>query len=464
MFNLLPDWAEKTPNHPALFTPDKSFTWSELEAYVRNIRWNLLRQGIEKNDVIALVSRNCPDLVFIYLALLEIGAVPAFVLPQPLVQLERKFRVIECSHVWWGKDSRKNFSDSELERAALHHEVVIKTNAPKGRVSEHNVSQSEPLASIVFTSGTTGEPKAVAHTAEQHEASANGLLEQLKFEQSDCWLLSLPVYHVSGLAIVWRWLYSGAQMKIGLGEHLSTDLEGVTHASLVATQLKRLLDSGSNLSLKRVLLGGSHIPTELTQRANQRGIETWVGYGMTEAASTVMAKRANSSGGVGYLLSGREIKLQGERIFIGGKTLAEGYYRRGKLTALSADGWFDSKDLGVWCGEELKVIGRADNLFISGGENIHCEEIEAVLNQHPSVVQAIILPVENKEFGHRPVALIQSDIAVEELKLAEWLADKLVKFKIPDAFYGMPELSNGSIKVSRSELKRWYEGELQLTD
>lgn len=454
-------WAEKQPEQIALYTPEGNYTWKELEAVVRNIRWNLIRQGIEKNDVIALVAKNCPDLLFIYLALLEIGAVPAFICPQPEMQLERKFKVLECSHVWWGKEARKNFSEEELVRAAQYHEVVIKTSAPQGRVSEHNVSQNSPLASIVFTSGTTGEPKAVAHTADQHIASAKGLLEQIKFEGEDCWLLSLPTYHVSGLAIVWRWLYSGAQMKIGLGEHLGKDLEGVTHASLVATQLKRLLDSGNPLTLKRVLLGGSHIPKSLTQRANQRGIETWVGYGMTEAASTVTAKRADSSEGVGYLLSGREIKLLDERIYIGGKTLAEGYYRKGKLTSLTADGWFDSKDLGVWAGDELRVIGRADNQFISGGENIHCEEIEAVLNRHPSISQAIIIPVKNREFGHRPVALVQTDTELEELDLSSWLADKLVKFKIPDAYYLMPNLDSGNIKVSRSELKRWYKKEVQ---
>ncbi|WP_375753302.1 o-succinylbenzoate--CoA ligase [Vibrio sp. HN007] len=461
MSTLVADWALKKPEQVALYTPGGSYTWKELEAIVRNIRWNLIRQGIEKNDVIALVAKNCPDLLFIYLALLEIEAVPAFICPQPEMQLERKFNVLECSHVWWGKESRKHFSEEELERAARYHEVVIKTDAPTGRVSEHNVSPSSPLASIVFTSGTTGEPKAVAHTASQHIASAKGLLEQITFESEDCWLLSLPTYHVSGLAIVWRWLFSGAKIKIGSGEHLGKDLEGVTHASLVATQLKRLLDSGNALTLKRVLLGGSHIPTDLTQRANQRGIETWVGYGMTEAASTVTAKRADSSEGVGYLLSGRKIKLQGETIFIGGKTLAEGYYRKGKLTSLTTDGWYNSKDLGVWVGDELKVIGRADNQFISGGENIHCEEIEAVLNRHPLISQAIIIPVKNREFGHRPVALVQSDATLEQLELSDWLADKLVKFKIPDAYYPMPEMDSGNIKVSRKALKSWYKKEVQ---
>ncbi|MEF1307556.1 AMP-binding protein, partial [Vibrio owensii] len=153
--------------------------------------------------------------------------------------------------------------------------------------------------------------------------------------------------------------------------NLAEDILGVSHASLVATQLKRLLDEQVELSLSHVLLGGSHVAHELALRAPQQGIETWLGYGMTEAASTVTAKQIDSISNAGHLLQNRDIRLVDERIYIGGQTLAAGYFKQGSVTSLlNENGWFDSKDLGEWQGDELKIIGRADNQFISGGENV----------------------------------------------------------------------------------------------
>lgn len=135
----------------------------------------------------------------------------------------------------------------------------------------------------------------------------------------------------------------------------------------MATQLHRLLQSKQALTLTHVLLGGSHIPEALGLEAQQMGIETWLGYGMTEAASTVTAKQVDSSNTAGFVLDQRQLKIEDQRIFIGGNTLASGYYYQGDLTPLVDDqGWFDSKDLGEWDGEQVSIIGRADNQFISG--------------------------------------------------------------------------------------------------
>lgn len=302
----------------------------------------------------------------------------------------------------------------------------------------------------------------MVHTHRQHLASAEGLLQEFIFTQQDAWLLSLPLYHVSGLAIVYRWLYVGATLKVGSGK-LVDDVQGVSHASLVATQLKRLLDDDAHLSLTHVLLGGSHVDHELALRATRQGIETWLGYGMTEAASTVTAKRIDSTSNAGHVLKHRKIKLVDQRIFIGGKTLAAGYFHQGHVTPfLDEKGWFDSKDLGEWQGDELKIIGRADNQFISGGENIHCEEIEAALNQIDGVVQSIVVPVEDAEFGHRPVAVIQTNGLRSKSEYDQHLQSKLEKFKWPVEYHVMPlTLLEGGIKISRKAVKEWLLSSLQ---
>ena len=143
---------------------------------------------------------------------------------------------------------------------------------------------------MTLTSGSTGLPKAV-HSANAHLASAAGVLALMPFAAGDDWLLSLPLFHVSGQGIVWRWLLAGARLMVRDKQPLAQMLHGCTHASLVPTQLWRLLNDDAAVSLKAVLLGGASIPVELTERARKQGIRSFCGYGLTEFASTVCAKR-----------------------------------------------------------------------------------------------------------------------------------------------------------------------------
>ncbi len=454
--SLWQQWASASPDSRALITPSHTLNWRELDALVQRYSTYLNTQGLSKGDVLTIVGKNSSELVLAYLASLNLGVLVAMTMPQPSKKLEQKLETLYSA----GKERFVAFTgeygealnvDAKLIQLPSLEEVLgLQLHPLKQPLGETN-----NLASIVFTSGSTGNPKAVAHTAEQHMASATGLLKHFKFGSDDTWLLSLPMYHVSGLAIFYRWLVAGATLKVG-NQGLEQDIDGCTHASLVATQLRRLLDSECPLSLNHVLLGGSHIPNQLAQEANQRGIKTWLGYGMTEAASTVTAKPVDESNTTGFVLPQRRVKVDDGRIYIAGETLASGYYYQGNLTPLVDDtGWFDSKDLGQWVDDQLLIIGRADNQFISGGENIHCEEIEQALSKLSGINQAIVVPVEDREFGFRPVAIIDC----VELPTKDWFCEKLVgrleKFKLPIEYHRMPVLDQQGIKVSRADLARW---------
>ncbi|MBR9874056.1 MAG: o-succinylbenzoate--CoA ligase [Vibrionaceae bacterium] len=456
-------WAQTSPFSIALETPEESFSWKQLECRIEQCAYYLQQQGVACGDVVTLVGKNQVETVLIYLAAQQIGAIAALTMPQPFEALNGKLHTLYKPKLprfmWFTEEVFASYS--KQDQTALNGTLLT---CPKNTSQHINAKQEsdynhDNAASIVFTSGSTGVPKAVVHTHRQHYASAQGLLSEFKFTQQDTWLLSLPLYHVSGLAIVYRWLFAGATLKVGGGQ-LTEDILGVSHASLVPTQLKRLLDDKVELSLSHVLLGGSHVDHELAQRAAGQGIETWLGYGMTEAASTVMAKQIDKNSNAGHVLNNRDIKLVDSRIFIGGQTLASGYFFQGNITPLvDESGWFDSKDLGEWQGNELKIIGRADNQFISGGENVHCEEIEAVLNQIESVAQSIVVPVEDTEFGQRPVAVIQTDELMSSEYYEHFLQAKLEKFKWPIAYYSMPKtLLEGGIKISRKAVKEWLQG------
>lgn len=453
-------WAQSSPFSIALETPDETLSWRQLESRISQYASYLQQQGITGGDVITLVGKNQPESVLLYLAAQEIGVMVALTMPQPSESLNAKldtlYKLNQHRYVWFANDGVKPYSKSELD--ALNCSLLFPLQA-QTQLSNNGVAGDychDDASSVVFTSGSTGMPKAVVHTHRQHLASAQGLLTEFKFTEQDSWLLSLPLYHVSGLAIVYRWLYAGARLKVGSG-NLAHDIRDVSHASLVATQLKRLLDDKTAQSLSHVLLGGSHVEHDLALQASEQGIETWLGYGMTEAASTVTAKQIDNVSNAGHLLQNRKIKLVGQCIYIGGQTLASGYFYQGDITPLvNESGWFDSKDLGKWQGDELKIIGRADNQFISGGENIHCEEIEAALNQIESVVQSIVVPVEDVEFGFRPVAVVQTDNLLSKQDYEHYLKAKLEKFKWPVAYYALSQaLLEGGIKVSRKAVKDW---------
>lgn len=458
-------WRTIAPMAVALYTENAVYTWQALCDEVDSVSDQLYQQGVRAQDVVTMVGKNHPDMLLLMLAAHQNGATCALTMPQPEALLARKLTTLYPPHstafVWFSPDLAFSLDRQQMPRQ-IHHIVMtfLHARGPQLRAKSapslsHYDAQS--LASLIFTSGSTGTPKAVAHTHQQHFASATGLLQWLRFTCDECWLLSLPLYHVSGLSIVYRWLAAGGSLKVGNG-HLLEDMTGVTHASLVPLQLQRLLESEQSLCLSRVLLGGSHIPQALGLRAAALGIETWLGYGMTEAASTVTARRVQQGDGVGAVLPNRELMVRGQRIFLRGATLASGYYHQGVLTSLlNDDGWFDTQDLGFWQESgQLVILGRADNQFISGGENIHCEEIEAVLNQHDEVRSAIVVPVNDVTYGARPVAIVQANVALDTIDWHHWCQDKLEKFKWPIAYYAMPShLANGGIKPPRRALHDW---------
>ncbi|MEZ9315092.1 o-succinylbenzoate--CoA ligase [Vibrio lentus] len=458
-------WAQQNPHQTALLTPNRAYTWQQVFVLVSEYQQQLSHQGLSEGDVLTIVGKNQAEVIPAYLAALNLGVVCAFTMPQPKARLTQKleslYGQLDRRYLWLLDSCGLDHSDAVDLKTVLVtlpclNEVKVDGD-DKPTAPQNSNFNPQSLATIVFTSGSTGNPKAVAHTLQQHLCSAEGLLDVFNFEQADTWLLSLPMYHVSGLAIVHRWLAAGGCIKIGSGK-LESDIEGCSHASLVATQLHRLLQSKQALTLTHVLLGGSHIPEVLGLEAQQMGIETWLGYGMTEAASTVTAKPVDSSNTAGFVLDQRQLKIEDQRIFIGGNTLAAGYYCQGELTPLvDENGWFDSKDLGEWDGEQVSIIGRADNQFISGGENIHCEEIERALNQLSLINQAFIVPIEDDEFGFRPVAIVDcTDLPTKEW-FAEQLNGRLERFKFPVEYYRMPHQEQLGIKVSRAGLSQWLQ-------
>jgi O-succinylbenzoic acid--CoA ligase len=319
----------------------------------------------------------------------------------------------------------------------------------------------ERPATIIFTSGSTGVPKAALHTFGNHYYSALGSNANIDLRPGDRWLHSLPLYHVGGLSILFRCLLAGA--TVVLPEPGTTPAEaiaglGATHVSLVSTQLSRLLRESADLGgLEAVLMGGGPVPTSLIDEALSRGLPVHTSYGLTEMASQVTTTPPGASPEelrtAGRVLPNREVSISEEgEILVRGATLFAGYADGRELDLpLDAEGWFHTRDLGELDENGfLRVRGRIDNLFISGGENIQPEEIEEALCRLERIDEAVVVPVPDEEFGARPVAFVRTDSRVRNL--SKELEPVLPRFKIPISFHPWPESEQRGIKVDRAAL------------
>lgn len=329
----------------------------------------------------------------------------------------------------------------------------------------------EAPATVVFTSGTTGTPKGAVLTHHNHRASAHAWAGVLRPRPGDRWLLCVPLFHVAGLAIVTRATRWGAELDVLKGfdpSVVSRSIdEGVTHLSLVATQLEELLaerqDGPVPSTLRSILLGGGPIPGDLLRRAREAGYPVLTTYGLTETGSGVAcgggdpATLADPS--AGRALPGVELRIAPDgEILVRGAMVFSGYLDDEAATAraLPGDGWLHTGDFGSLDEQGLlRVSARRDDLIISGGENIAPAEVEAVLEAHPDVAEAAVIGVPDERWGAVPRAVVVPVAGADptDQELDAHCRERLAAFKVPTSFVRAESLPRNAMgKVSRSEL------------
>ena len=448
--------AFSTPAAAAIIGSRGTITYDELDGSVSTAAFRL--RGLEPGSRVALYLPKDERYVTLMLAVIRAGHVACPVSdrlpPRGVAQL---LESAACAALI--------SDDDDLLRTAGAGLYRFKPG-PLLEDRQRGESADIPLtrpATIVFTSGSSGTPKAALHTFGNHYYNALGSNANIALRPGDGWLHSLPLYHVGGISILFRCLIAGAKIALPrhgtpIGESIA-DL-GATHVSLVSTQLLRLLREDTERGgLKAVLMGGGPVSDSLVDEAVARSLPIHTSYGLTEMASQVTTTPPDASPEElhtsGHVLRGREISISEEgEILVRGETLFAGYVEGGKLDLpLETDGWFHTGDLGELDDNGyLRVLGRRDNLFISGGENIQPEEIEEVLCRLDVIDEAVVVPVPDPEFGHRPVAFVRSE-GDEPGDLAPKLRAFLPGFKVPTAFHPWPEDAQRGIKPDRKALR-----------
>lgn len=333
----------------------------------------------------------------------------------------------------------------------------------------------EATTVVIATSGSTGTPKGVQLGSDALRASARATHQRLGGPGH--WLLALPVHHIAGLQVMVRTIDGGGVLSTVDGTPGFTTARFVTAAAglphdaprytaLVPTQLARLLDDADAIpalaSFDGVLLGGSAAPAPLLDRARAAGVAVRTTYGMSETAGGCVYD--------GEPLDGTRVDAGDDgvgAIRLGGVTLSHGYLHRPDLTdAAFADGWFTTGDVGRWTSERrLEVLGRVDDLVISGGENVVPLLVERALTDVAGVRDACVVGIPDDEWGQAVVAVVvPSDPATPPSvgALREAVAGRVGRHAVPKRLSlvdAVPQLESG--KADRAAVAAILAAELR---
>jgi O-succinylbenzoic acid--CoA ligase len=439
----LDDWltrrAATHAERPALITAGGSTSYGQLAAGAARTARRLAALGVGEGDRVATTLP--PGVAFAEL----LHALP--LLGGSLVPLNTRLTAAERR--WQLEDSGARLCFEEPLSGA---EADVELRRELDPDAEH---------SVIYTSGTTGQPTPVSLTHRNHTASALASAWNLGVDPDDRWLCVLPLFHVGGMAILLRSAIYGTAAVV----HQSFDAERVSRAfgdgeislaSLVPTMLRRLVEAGldSAPALRALLLGGGPVPRDLLEWAAERGLPVLQTYGMTETSSQIAtlgaAEAVKRSGSAGRPLPGVELSISSEgEILVNGQMVARG--------ALDPDdGWLHTGDRGRLDDDGyLWVEGRLKDVVVTGGENVACAEVERVLEEHPSVVEAAVTGLPDEEWGELVAAfvVVADGRRLDEPELIGHCRERLAGYKVPRELRAVEALPrNAAGKLLRQEL------------
>jgi O-succinylbenzoic acid--CoA ligase len=317
--------------------------------------------------------------------------------------------------------------------------AALAGNGPTLGFGEVNSEFGPTQAAVVIgTSGTTGAPKEIFLASHALVSSARAANAFVGAKAGDTWSLLLPLTHVAAVNVFVRAFELGT-IPVDLRNH-SGEYPRVNFTAIVPTQLFRALNGDDYLlkhlqGAQKVLVGGAALSNAIRNQATAAGINVVTTYGMSE-----------TSGGCVYngeILGGTEVEVRGGSIFIRGSILA--------LNLDLSDGWFETKDLGEFVDEKLVVIGRSDDVIISGGENLSLNCVESILNEIFPDIQCAAFSVADPQWGQTLHIAAVGEADTD--RISSVLEEKIGAFAKPKGIHfvkSLPLLGIG--KVDRKRL------------
>jgi fatty-acyl-CoA synthase len=494
--------AREHPAWPAWADDSEGFSYAEADARVERLTGWLLEQGIEPGDRIALWLGNRVATLEVLFASARVGAI-ALPINARLTPSEVAFQLDDSeTRLLFIEPAWSDAASEAVELCGRTRPVCVEIGATHSEMlskrsgTDHcaAVLPEDPMI-LMYTSGTTGKPKGAL--LPHRKALYNSLNAELYFgiRDEDRVLVVAPLFHSLGLQILTLpALHKGAAVRLQEGfdaERVwrTIDTEGITYFGGVPTMHQRLLDaldlghplSAPPPSLRFAFTAGAAASKELIRDFHRHGLRLKQGYGQTETSTITCLDPERSlekAGSVGRPVRHAEIRLidpdsiedstdrwrdadigsVGEIVVRGPITML-GYWRRPEATAETIrEGWLRTGDLATRDADfDITLVGRAREMYISGGENVYPAEIEATLVEHPAVREAAVVAVDDPEWGevgHAHVVRAE-DSRVTEAELESWLAARLAPFKRPRALVFEPSLPRtASGKVQKHRLER----------
>ena len=507
---FLPDWltrcAENRPGHLAIQCSQEQYSFAELDRLATRLARQLATAGIEQGNRVALLAANgLPYVVFVH-ALIRLRAIlvplNSRLTPEELCYLVRDAHasLLVCDENYASLATEIGLAVPQLPLATLARESkmgeIVLTELAESDVLLHTLVDLSAPQAILYTSGTTGQPKGALITYGMQWWNAAGSALNLGHRLDDCWLACLPLYHIGGLSILMRSVIYGTSVVVhekfdAVRVNRSIMEDGISMISVVTVMLQRMIaDLDANwggarypATLRCVLLGGGPAPYPLLEACVLRGIPIIQTYGLTESGSQAVtlspADAVRKLGSAGRPLSSVQVRIMDDKrqmppgepgeIYLKGPTITPGYVDRPEATARAfQDGWFATGDIGYLDKEGyLYVLDRRSDLIISGGENVYPAEIESDLQSHPGVKEVGVCGQADAQWGQAPVAFVvpRAGCTLSAGELSAYLAQKLARYKQPRSIYiteQLPRTSSG--KLLRRELHRLLQTPEQISN
>ncbi|MCX7835907.1 MAG: acyl--CoA ligase [bacterium] len=477
----LEQWVSKKPDEIFLYTEERSYRFAEFLKKIFSYAYffDSLKHPYLR---VMFVAEPTIELLAAVIAVWRVNGC-VLILPSSLTHWELEIIL-----------SRYSANCIITDEHAFHHYTVLQQKNTylfsemlnrkcEGILSSFQLDQMPYSPCLmILTSGTTGTPKLVKHswTALMNHAEMSAC--HLQLSANDCWLLSLPLHHIGGIASVFKSFYRGLSLAWGLpfSTHLTInrlETAPITRLSMVPTMLQDLTNEYPSFWEKRftsILLGGGYIPKQLVEQ-DQRVLAT---YGLSEAGSQVTTVPPNSALSLrrtcGLPLPKVTIQIRDEKqevlnpnqegeIWIQTPAMALGYESNEIETQLTFQGeWLRTNDIG-YVDEQgaLTIVSRISDRIVTGGKKVDAREVEMVLLNFPDVQEVAIVPVPSKRWGFEVGAAVVLKGVIEnpQQQIENYLRKQLSSYKIPKQWLflsNLPKLTNG--KLDKSTIVSMFEG------